>query len=78
MLKYNMFEAKQNFSKIIEAVTSKHQTCIINKANKQVAKIVPINQNEAREIGLMKGKITVADNFDAPLPNEVIALFEGK
>jgi antitoxin (DNA-binding transcriptional repressor) of toxin-antitoxin stability system len=78
MLKYNMFEAKQNFSKIIKAVTTNNETCIINKANKQVAKITPINQIAARKIGLMKGKIKVADDFDEPLPENIIGLFEGK
>jgi antitoxin (DNA-binding transcriptional repressor) of toxin-antitoxin stability system len=73
-----VFEAKQNFSKIIALVTSTHQSCIINKANKQVAKIIPITQPSSRTIGLMKGKIKVADDFDAPLPDELIALFEGK
>jgi hypothetical protein len=27
--------------------------------------------------GVLKGKVRVADDFDAPLPNEVAATFEG-
>ena len=73
-----MFEAKQNFSKIIEQVTSKNEPCIINKANKAVAKIIPSDRPEHRKIGLMKGKIKVADDFDDPLPDDIIALFEGR
>jgi len=28
--------------------------------------------------GLLKGKIWVADDFDAPLPDELLAQFEGR
>jgi hypothetical protein len=29
-------------------------------------------------IGLLKGKITVSDDFDDPLPDDILDLFEGK
>ncbi len=28
--------------------------------------------------GVLKGKVIVADDFDAPLPDEVLASFEGR
>ena len=33
---------------------------------------------EARPIGLAKGQFTVPDDFNAPLPEEVLRAFEGK
>jgi hypothetical protein len=31
-----------------------------------------------KQLGLLKGKIKVADDFNTPLDNEVLALFEGR
>lgn len=31
-----------------------------------------------RELGLLRGKIWVAEDFDAPLPDELQAYFDGK
>ena len=77
MLEYNLFEVRQNFSKIIDRVIRDDEICIINKANTQVAKIVPIHRQKSRKIGLMKGKIRVSDDFDDPLPGDILDLFEG-
>jgi len=30
-----------------------------------------------RQFGVLKGKIHIADDFDAPLPEEILAAFEG-
>ena len=75
MLRYNMFDAKQHFSKIIEQVNTQHETCIISKSGKAVAKIIPINRGQTRKLGLYKGRLTIPDDFDAPLPNEIIDSF---
>ena len=38
---------------------------------------VPLPLTELRPIGLYDGQVTIADDFDAPLPEDVLALFEG-
>ena len=40
-----------------------------------VAKLVPL-EPEDRVFGAFKGRVVVADDFDAPLPPEVLAEFE--
>ncbi|HEY8749914.1 MAG TPA: type II toxin-antitoxin system prevent-host-death family antitoxin [Tepidisphaeraceae bacterium] len=40
-----------------------------------VAKLVPIEPDE-RVFGAFKGRVVVADDFDAPLPPDVLAEFE--
>jgi prevent-host-death family protein len=40
-----------------------------------VAKLVPI-ESEQRVFGAFKGRVVIADEFDAPLPPEVLAEFE--
>lgn len=72
MLRYNIFEAKQNFSKIIEEINIFNETCIISKSGKEAALITPLTKIKKRKIGLSKGKFTIPDDFDAPLPDEII------
>ncbi|HLX52674.1 MAG TPA: hypothetical protein VKR58_01965 [Aquella sp.] len=72
MLRYNMFDAKQHFSKIIEEVNTLNESCVIRKSGKEVALITPLNRVKTRKIGLSKGKFTIPDDFDAPLPDEII------
>jgi prevent-host-death family protein len=40
-----------------------------------VAKLVPVEPEE-RVFGAFKGRVVIADDFDAPLPPEVLAEFE--
>ena len=75
MLRYNMFDAKQHFSKIIEDINRLNETCIISKSGKEVALITPLHRVKNRELGLSKGKFTIPDDFDAPLSDEVIESF---
>ena len=52
---------------------------MIAKAGRPVARLVPATVSAApRRPGLMKGRIRVSKDFDAPLPDDVLAAFEGK
>lgn len=74
----NIHEAKTNFSKLVDAV-GQGEEIVIAKAGKPAARLVPIReQNAVRKPGALKGKIRVAHDFDAPLPEELVAAFEGK
>jgi prevent-host-death family protein len=73
----NIHEAKTQFSKLIEAVAN-GQEVIIAKAGKPAARLVALSlAAPARKPGSLKGQITIADDFDAPLPDDVLAAFEG-
>lgn len=74
----NMHEAKTHFSKLIERVM-RGEEITIAKAGKPVAKLVPIEKSKpVRRFGLLKGKIKIAPGFDDPLPDDVLAAFEGR
>lgn len=74
----NIHEAKTQFSKLIEAVTQGEEI-VIAKAGKPAAMLVPIQaQKPNRKPGAMKGKIKIATDFDAPLPDDLQAAFEGQ
>lgn len=69
---------KPHFSKLLAAVAKGH--CItICKDGAPVAQLGPLDQPiPVRRPGLLKGRVTVADDFDVPLPPDVLASFEGE
>ncbi|MDX8381681.1 MAG: type II toxin-antitoxin system Phd/YefM family antitoxin [Ghiorsea sp.] len=67
MHQINIHEAKTNLSKLIQEALAGEEV-IIAKGNKPVVKLVPLNpQKTKRQLGTAKGKITMTDDFDAPL-----------
>lgn len=73
----NIHEAKTHFSKLIQSVLDGDEV-IIAKAGHPVVKMMPIRPRKERKFGTMKGKISVSDDFNDPLPNDLLDLFEGK
>ncbi|OGM26595.1 hypothetical protein A3D00_01330 [Candidatus Woesebacteria bacterium RIFCSPHIGHO2_02_FULL_38_9] len=60
----NIHQAKTNLSKLIEEVLL-GQEVIIAKAGRPVAKLVSYKpKKKERKPGLLKGKITIPDDFD--------------
>jgi prevent-host-death family protein len=60
------------------------ETLVITQANKPVAEIKPISEvadhdvKQLRPFALCEGEFVVPDNFDAPLPEEILSQFEGR
>ena len=77
MTTLNIHAAKTQFSRLIEEVEGGEEV-IIAKAGKPVARLVPIDKRAKRKLGLLAGLLIVPDDFDAPLPDEVLAAFEGR
>lgn len=74
----NIHEAKTHLSKLLEEV-SKGEEIVIAKSGKPMAKLSGISPAKpVRKPGFLKGKIKIADNFDAPLPGDLLDAFEGK
>ena len=78
-MQVNIYEAKTRLSELVEQA-SRGETVVIAKSGTPMAKLVPLSHGPKRKIkyGLMKGKIEIADDFDAPLPDELQAAFEGR
>jgi prevent-host-death family protein len=76
VIQVNIHEAKTHLSRLLNRVCAGEEV-IIAKAGKQVARIVPFEQARRERIpGLDRGIIEVSDDFDAPLPDEVLESFE--
>jgi prevent-host-death family protein len=78
MEKINVHEAKTHFSRLIERA-ERGEEFVIARAGKPVARLGPLQKAPVkRRLGLLKGKIKVPDDFDAPLPEGVLRAFEGR
>ncbi|MGF6996686.1 type II toxin-antitoxin system Phd/YefM family antitoxin [Paraburkholderia sp. GAS32] len=73
----NIHEAKSQLSRLIEAVVN-GEDVVIAKAGTPVVRLVPVEGKPKLRFGLMKGKIRIAKDFNAPLPADVLATFEGQ
>ena len=55
------------------------ETVVVFREDRAVAEIRPLTERTGlRPIGLAKGDFVVPDDFDDPLPEDVLELFEGK
>lgn len=72
----NIHEAKTHLSRLVEDAAA-GQEIIIAKHGRPVAKLVAITFSSAPRIGALKGKLNIPTDFDAPLPDDVLATFEG-
>ena len=74
-VKINVHEAKTHFSKLLDRVGNGEEI-IIAKAGKPVARMVPVaGRPTQRTAGSAKGKVVIASDFDAPLPESVLEAF---
>lgn len=68
-------EAKTNLSRLLERVTAGEEI-VITRRGEEVARLVPAHPAGGRRLGIDRGRYVVPDDFDAPLPDDVLAAFE--
>ncbi len=72
----NVHEAKTHLSRLLARVAAGEEI-VISRAGKPIARLVPIaGARETRALGTERGRIVIADDFDAPLPDDVLSAFE--
>ena len=77
-LVFNIHDAKTHLSRIVEDVAAGSEV-VIAKAGKPMARLVPLGAARRKiRFGLLKGKIRIASDFDAPLPETILSTFEGR
>ena len=67
-------EAKTHLSRLLERVAAGEEI-VITRRGREVARLVPSTRPDAHRFGLDRGRLVVPDDFDAPLPDDVIAAF---
>ena len=74
----NIHAAKSQLSRLLDAAVAGEEV-IIAKAGKPIARLVQVEQKkERRKLGTLAGKLHVPDDFDDPLPDDILADFEGR
>ena len=71
----NVHEAKTHLSRLLQRVAAGEEI-VISRAGKPIARLVPIRLAAERLLGMDRGLFEVPDDFDAPLPPDVLAAFE--
>ncbi len=72
----NTHEAKTQFSRLLQRVAAGEEITIANRGV-PVARLVPVTTAK-RKLGAFAGQITISEDFDAPLPEKLLASFEGR
>jgi prevent-host-death family protein len=76
MKQVNIHEAKTQFSMLLRRVAVGEEVTIANRGV-PVARLVPVPE-PMRKLGAYRGTLKIPDDFDAPLPDEILDLFEGR
>lgn len=76
---YNLYEAKTQLSRLVDRAAA-GETIIIAKAGKPLATLSPLRDTprESRVPGGWEGQVTISDDFDAPLPKELLSELAGE
>jgi prevent-host-death family protein len=73
----NIYQAKTQLSKLVDEAAA-GKDVVISRNGKPVARLIGIQSKQKRMVGFgaLKGKGWIADDFDAPLPDAILAEFE--
>jgi prevent-host-death family protein len=75
-MEVGVHEAKTHLSKLLRRVAMGEEITI-NRSGRPVARLVPPEQPTRRDFGRDRGLFEVPEDFDAPLPDEVLETFYG-
>jgi prevent-host-death family protein len=70
----NLYEAKTHLSELVERA-AKGEEIVIAKNGVPMAKLVPLEKKPKRVPGGWEGKVWIAEDFDAPLPDDLLRAF---
>jgi prevent-host-death family protein len=74
----NIYEAKTRLSQLIDIAAS-GEDVVLCRNGKPLVRITRLESTKRRiKFGVFKGKVNIADDFDAPLPDSVLANFEAR
>jgi prevent-host-death family protein len=74
----NIHEAKTHLSRLLLRVQGGEEI-VIARDGTPVARLVPLEAaGRKRELGFARGEVRIAEDFDAPLPDELLRNFNGE
>lgn len=74
----NIYEAKTQLSKLVDLAATGTDV-VIARAGKPVARLTTIEKpRKPIRFGALEGKGWIAEDFNAPLPDDLLGQFEGR
>lgn len=74
-MEVSVHEAKTHLSRLLRLVAAGEEI-VIARSGEPVARLVPMPGPPTRRLGTDEGLYEVPDDFDAPLPEEILREFE--
>jgi prevent-host-death family protein len=73
----NIYEAKTRLSQLVDQAASGDDV-VVSRNGRPLARLTRLEPSTRKvRFGVLKGRITVPDDFDKPLPPSVRRVFEG-
>lgn len=74
----NIYEAKTKLSQLVDRAAA-GEDVVVSRNGKPLARITRLERpRRPIRFGVLKGKIRIGRDFDAPLPDRAVADFEGR
>lgn len=74
----NIYDAKTRLSQLVDQAAG-GEDVVVSRNGRPVARITQLATSRPKiKFGLLQGRFTVPDDFDAPLPDQILAGFEGR
>jgi prevent-host-death family protein len=75
----NIYDAKTRFSQLVDKAAA-GEDVVVCRNGKPIARITRLEGRQKQRLvfGVLKGKVKIARDFDAALPPDVLASFEGR
>ena len=81
MRKVNILESETHLVRLAEEAGA-GETIILAKSGRPLAKLVPFDDvatvKQPRQLGFLKGKFNVPEDFDTMFEDEIVKMFEGE
>jgi antitoxin (DNA-binding transcriptional repressor) of toxin-antitoxin stability system len=78
MKKVNIYEAKTRLSQLVDEAAS-GKDVVIARAGRPVARLTRlVGKGGKRRLGILDGRFRIPNDFNRPLPEEVLRAFEGE
>lgn len=74
----DIYEAKTRLSQLVDQAAA-GEDVVVSRNGKPLVRITQLEGAKRRiKFGVLKGRVRIAADFDAPLPDAVVAGFEGR
>lgn len=74
----NIYDAKTRLSQLVDKA-AQGEDVVVSRNGKPLVRITRLTAEKRRvRFGVLKGRVSVPNDFDAPLPESELKLFEGR